>query len=112
MLLAAIVWLVTTFASQWHQVVVPHARCPEHGELLQVMLGERSDGPELSTAPADQQHDECALHALAGAFPAPRPPSVLTPVAAPSEEVTTLASIRLAREPLRFAPKTSPPPIA
>lgn len=106
------VWLVATFASQWHQVVVPHARCPEHGELLQVMTGERSDGPELAAAPPDQQHDECALHAFAGAFPAPRPPSVLAPVEAPPEEVTTFASIRLAREPLRFAPKTSPPPIA
>ena len=71
MLLVAMVWLVATFASQWHQVVVPHARCPEHGELLQVAHEEQPDEPELAAAPDDQQHDACAFHALGGAFPAP-----------------------------------------
>ena len=109
MLLAAMVWLVATFMTEWHEIVVPHARCPEHGELLQVAPARHGNGPELAVAPNDPHHDACAFHQLGGVRLTTLRVTLLAPEPTPPDEVLELASIRLASSALRFAPKTSPP---
>ncbi len=109
MLLAAVVWLIGVFATQWHELVVPHARCPEHGELLELVPGEQGRDPEIAAAPSDPHHDACAFHAVGSTRLVTVHVPILAPELAPGDDVPLLASVRLPARTLRFAPKTSPP---
>lgn len=109
MFLAAVVWLIGSFATQWHEIVVPHVRCPKHGELVEIAHAERNGHPELAAAPDDPHHDACEMQAVGGAPMLRAGAPELAPEPAPPDEVLALASIRLASHALRFAPKTSPP---
>ena len=111
MFLAAMVWLVANFVTQWHEIAVPHARCPEHGELLELVPGEQGDHPEIAAAPSDPHHDGCAYHTIgATGLPALRAP-LAAPGPAPAQDVPALVSVCRAASSLRYAPKTSPPTV-
>jgi hypothetical protein len=112
MLLAAVVWLFGVFVTQWHELVVPHARCPEHGELIEIVVAEPGDGPELVEAPDDPHHDGCALHAAPSAGPAVLQLRLPAPPAPPGEACAPWESAALVLATLSFAPKTSPPTFA
>ena len=106
--------LVTTLLAGWHEATVVHARCAEHGELVDVAAGERPLGEHQiaarDAAPAGD-HDHCTLcpRAHDGAPPAiafvraAMPPA--TPVAEAAPREVAIVAVRT----LRIAPKTSPP---
>lgn len=109
MLLAAMVWLFASFVTQWHEIAVPHVRCPEHGELVEIAAHDRTRGPEIAAAPDDPHHDACEMQVIGAPPLAVVGAPEFAPEVAPPDEVLALASIRLASHALRFAPKTSPP---
>jgi hypothetical protein len=110
----AAVLLLTTLLAGWHEATVIHARCADHGELIDVAAGERSLGEHRIAAhdgaPAGE-HDHCTLcpRAHDGAPPAIAFIPAVAPAVAPVAVVTPRDADILSVRTLRIAPKTSPP---
>ncbi|HEY6080375.1 MAG TPA: hypothetical protein VIW29_16285 [Polyangiaceae bacterium] len=125
--LAALLLAASSLGQVAHFLLVPHAICAEHGELLELHDGEHRAAeagaealtPDDATSPraaapdAVESHDHCQLLArsqrelalpVATAFEAPLAPSVCAPslLHAAAEPTGQLAALSL-------APKTSPP---
>lgn len=109
-----------------HFLLVPHAICAEHGELLELSGGHPVEGHAVHTdesSPSSPgvtvldtpsgQHDHCEVLARGQreqAEPTPATVSVLPAVQArPAGELATTSRVLEAAAPLSLAPKTSPP---
>jgi hypothetical protein len=111
----AVLLLACTLLAGWHEATVRHARCVDHGELVEVgAAGARVVGDQQIAAhdgTSTEPHDHCAL--------CPRThdgtPPALTHVAVPMRSVAPVAPralrprIVIAHGIVRLAPKTSPP---
>ena len=112
----ALVALVCTLSVQTREAAIVHVRCVEHGELTHVRGIVDRTGPQTvgshvvgrtGTAPAEHEH--CPLPAAnhSADLAMTAPPAVV------AAAVTIVRSVApadyLARAPLRYAPKTSPP---
>ena len=115
-IVTALVALVCTLSVETREAAIVHVRCLEHGELTHVRAVTDRTAPQASgshlagqTGKALAGHEHCPLtaanHCADLAMAAP------TAVVAPA--VAIVRSVAppeyLARAPLRYAPKTSPP---
>lgn len=108
-----------------HFLLVPHAICAEHGELVELSSGSEhaserhaeAEPPTYDTGPSASSeelasHDHCELLASGQRQLALPPASVVALVPATTSSSLALVEISAAQEslsPLSFAPKTSPP---
>jgi hypothetical protein len=114
--------LATHLVGVLHVLVVRHATCPGHGEVVHGAAPVVAEVPVLpgrvarnAPEPAEEADEHCLLMAtrrreLAGLAPAPQP-AVRAPAALPLDSSPVVAAVT-PRALLRFAPKTSPPSIA
>lgn len=122
-LLLTLLLLASSLGQVAHFVLVPHAICSEHGELLELSAApsaeadrdvQSDDGDAGLTRPEGAgSHDHCQLWLRAPREQLVPPcPALSLPPAAVSERVAPeRADVDLlaARAPLLLAPKTSPP---
>jgi hypothetical protein len=116
---AALVALTAQSAGTLHELFVPHARCPEHGELVDVPRGDLSLSASFSlelalsaTLPSEAHgHEHCAV-AILQRQRLTGPALKVVPVSTFAVETKTPVSVAVvlpsARR-LRLAPKHSPP---
>ncbi|MEQ1502918.1 MAG: hypothetical protein ABMB14_11845 [Myxococcota bacterium] len=111
------VWVVSTGASELHEIVVRHTICPEHGELIELpnpgpraSAGSDADHGPVAVAGTGSHRDDGCL----GLPPIPdrpagahRVPLVTRACLVTSDPTADPAAPR--GPPLAYAPKTSPP---
>jgi hypothetical protein len=113
--------LLTHFVGLLHVLVVRHATCPGHGEMVHgdapvVARAPQAADAVIAQAPVDarEETDEHCLFVaarrreMAGLAPAPVASAAATTPPAPLE-LAVLPAVRAPRALLRLAPKTSPP---
>ena len=114
---ALFAWVAATFANGWHERVVTHMVCAEHGEVVDV--GQASAGSPgaskhpgvamLDSAEGASHHDGCSLP---GVFPVVAvqsfPAFDLAGFVSVPYDALAAADARVSG-PLLYAPKTSPP---
>ena len=107
-------WLAASLSSQVHHLVVQHVICPEHGKIegIHPNEGEHYEVDQFSGLEASRFHGDHGCLFLGGFFSSQPPSVVETPVHAWTPPVALVApEVHGVRTPpLRFAPKTSPPP--
>ena len=115
--------LATHLAGVLHVLVVRHATCPGHGEIVhgaapvvaEVSVSRERVARDATQEAAEEADEHCLLMAtrrreMAGLAPAPQP-VVRAPAAVPVDSPPAVAAVS-PRALLRFAPKTSPPAVA
>lgn len=120
LLIGMCAWIAGSVASSIHHVVVQHAVCAQHGEVVELAHGEAvefdddvvaSELPELRAAPATPVHDHgCSFDvgSLDGTEVTPAEMTSLRLLVWP--ETAPLPACQPPRgPPLGYAPKTSPP---
>lgn len=120
--LVALLLTLSSLGQVAHFLLVPHAICAEHGELLELSEqdshagAERADGSKearVSTAPTPAEHDHCQVLARGQRELALPEPHALDVAQHAGAETTLVVAqqeaIFRALLPLSLAPKTSPP---
>lgn len=117
-LIAALLWAFTVSAGQVHRILVAHAVCEEHHEIVESRTsasrdpdeGAQRHGPSARVADPHGKHG-CEVGVLAPSGP---PPAVVVHrvalrVLGPAEQIVRAHPPR--GPPLEYAPKTSPPAV-
>jgi hypothetical protein len=108
-------WVLGSFASALHELVVQHVVCAEHGELVEAGQGgdalvAHGGGPELRAPAPEPAHDHGCVYELVGFGGVPDRGPALAMTALSWPEPALLAGAAGPRgPPLAVAPKTSPP---
>lgn len=112
--LAVTAWMLGSVAAFVHVLQVRHARCAEHGQIIE--LAQLSDAPHLSgpaALPAAPDHHDhgCALPGVGAVTASGQDLLVAGRAPLPAEDDPPPVHTRLA-PPLLAAPKTSPPALS
>ena len=123
--LVALLLTLSSLGQVAHFLLVPHAICAEHGELLELSErdahvgagdAEGSKEARVSTVPTSAEHDHCQVLARGQRELALPVPPALDIVRSTGAETTLVVArqdaIFRALSPLSLAPKTSPPALA
>ena len=113
LLLAALAWMVCDALSEYHQLVVQHVVCPEHGELLELAQdGAQHGSGQHQVLPASGLSDHghgCSLQGLPSPEGASAAPNVVQHPARITQAPLLAQALAPRGPPLAYAPKTSPP---
>ena len=113
LLLGTLTWLAGMGAQQVHRIVVQHARCADHGEIIELASDETSSEVPSASVDQDAEHDhDCMLQALVGQGLSPSLIALPTPTDAPLILRARLHDAPARGPPLARAPKTGPPALA